>query len=142
MTPLEEKLKQLRDVRAAQEERKKAIAKQQEVLNANTAYQEMLAMKVDRDQRDDQITALEKEIRDLAVQAYIETGEKHPAPGVVVIMGKKPVFDPAAAEAWARTNAPAMFKFDPHAFIENGPNLGGPIVINEEPQARISKELP
>jgi hypothetical protein len=91
----------------------------------------------------------EAELRDLTLQAYHETGEKKPAPGVGIRITKSLSYDETAAKAWALKENPGFLVLDRPGFeayakvlLKMKRSIPGILLQEEErPQATISKEL-
>ncbi len=85
----------------------------------------------------------EEKLRAATLEAYQETGNKKPAPGVGVRIVKEMIFDEAEAIDWAvDASAKNCLKLNTSNFKKVAEGLGLPFAeIVECPQATIAKEL-
>lgn len=85
----------------------------------------------------------EETLRAATLEAYQETGNKKPAPGVGIRIVKEMIFDEAEAIDWAvDASAKNCLKLNTSNFKKVAEGLGLPFVeIAECPQATIAKEL-
>lgn len=85
----------------------------------------------------------EEKLRAATLEAYQETGNKKPAPGVGVRIVKEMIFDEAEAIDWAvGASAKNCLKLNTSNFKKVAEGLGLPFAeIVEYPQATIAKEL-
>ena len=141
MTNLSEQLQQVKDLRTKKEAALAAVATQQDVVNKGEAYQELLRLKVTRDQITEATEAAEKALREAAVARYAETKDKAILPGLTIKIFKKLVYDVKEAEEWARVKAPAVFKFSAAAFEKVAVTLSAPVTVVEDPRAEIASTL-
>ncbi|KKN74746.1 hypothetical protein LCGC14_0387880 [marine sediment metagenome] len=83
----------------------------------------------------------EEKLRELALQAYAETGEKAPAPGVGIRELTKLEYDAGVAFDWAKAHKMAL-KLDTTAFEKivkaDTPEF---VKVTTEPQATIATDL-
>ena len=86
----------------------------------------------------------EGKLRELTLQAFGETGNKAPAPGVGVREVTKLTYEPKSALDWARAHGIAL-KLDKKAFEKiaaaSPETRPGFVTITEEPQATIATDL-
>lgn len=138
MTPLEDQIQKVRELRAC--------------LEAKTQEHHELICEFNQ-QHKDQIEALcrarndcaeeEARLRDLTLEAYHDTGSKKPAPGVSIRMVKVCEFDPVEAKKWA-VSIGACLKLDEAAYkaaLTKGIFDCMPGTVNEIPQATIVRKL-
>jgi hypothetical protein len=93
----------------------------------------------------------EARLRELTLEAYEATGNKKPAEGVGVRIGKEFLYDAKAALTWAKKESPifVLEVLDEKAFsafaiqrVKAGHTIGDlKMELREVPQATISKEL-
>lgn len=94
------------------------------------------------------VTDAENRIRAAALDAFAETGDKHPHPAVGIQMTRLE-YDTAEAIQFCRRAAPNAIKLDKRAFeriARVGKDAGGPfdldfVTIHKEPQATIARDL-
>lgn len=89
----------------------------------------------------EECTKAEQTLRDLTLQAYQETGNKAPAPGVDVRIITKLIYDAGEALEWAKQHVLAL-KLDTPVFekIAKASKLDF-VEMREEPQATIATDL-
>ena len=83
----------------------------------------------------------EQALRDMTLQAFKETGNKAPAPGVGIRLITRLIYDASQAFGWAKQHGLAL-KLDTTTFEKiakvNKPDF---VAIAEEPQATIATDL-
>ena len=99
-------------------------------------YQELGQANID-------LKVAEEKLRAATLEAYQETGNKKPAPGVGVRIVKEMIFDEAEAIDWAvDASAKNCLKLNTSNFKKVAEGMGLPFAeIVECPQATIAKEL-
>jgi hypothetical protein len=97
---------------------------------------------------DDQIKTEEVFIRKFAVDTYVNTGNKKPAPGIQIKIVEKLTYDEAEGVKWAiENNAPGVLKIAKAKFNKamKGEAAKGAaplfVKMTKEPQAQISTDL-
>ncbi|HOW77955.1 MAG TPA: hypothetical protein PK406_00760 [Verrucomicrobiota bacterium] len=83
-------------------------------------------------------------VRQLAIDAFVGTGNKTPSPGVSIKLYKVAHYDPEAAKAWCRENAAGYLALDTKRFEKAAPvlkDIGAPVQIIEDPRAVIASDL-
>lgn len=83
----------------------------------------------------------ERQLRDLAVQLYEDSGDKHPGPGVAIRLMTRLSYDDRQALEWAKKNNLAL-ALNKRAFESIAETMELPFVkISKEPQATIAQDL-
>jgi hypothetical protein len=84
----------------------------------------------------------EAQLRDAALAAYQETGERRPVPGVEVKVYQKLSYDESDALGWAKLHGIAV-TLDKRAFekIAKAQQIPGIVEYSEEPKATIAQDL-
>ena len=138
MTPLEDQIQKVRELRALHVSMKMGIDKKRaawEKENEKLLTSEAACRKT--------LTEEEARLREFALTAYQETGDKKPAPGVGIRIVKVCEFDPTEAKKWA-VSIGACLALDETAYkaaLTKGIFDCMPGTVKEVPQATISKEL-
>lgn len=98
-----------------------------------------------RHEHEQAIAAKEGLIRDAAVCAFVDTGQKQPVAGVVIKHFTALVYAVDAATNWARANMPTLLALDKVRF-EKAARAGilspdAPVSIIDDPRAQIASDL-
>jgi hypothetical protein len=89
-----------------------------------------------------ELGAEEQRLRQLTIEAYEQTGDKKPAPGVSIRALTELVYDPTQAFAWAKERGLAL-QLDTKAFEAIAKVTALDFVAKREaPQATLARELP
>ena len=133
---LEEQIKRVAEARKYQTESKQAYDKvYQQFVNEN--IQVINAVTTAKEN----IEQVEKELREMTIETYNETGNKAPATGVGIREVTKYDYDPALALKWAKSHDMAL-KLDDTAFKKiikaDAPEF---VKVTTEPQATIATDL-
>jgi hypothetical protein len=131
------KLAAQRLIRATAQEMKTAMVKTFEETPSYQAVQGNIASATN------QISDLEKDLRELALADFKATGSKKPHPAMGIRVTAKVVYDPKEAEAWAKENLPTAFTFDTKFFevyVKNVANVPC-ATIEQVPTATIATDL-
>ena len=139
-TTLQEKLKELMGARDYVAEAQGAFKESIETWEAREGRQ----LKEAVDTAKKIASALDTEIRELALAEYRESGEKKPTPGVEIKMDKVVNYSPDLAMEWAQEHKLALIpesldKKKYQALVLSG---DAPGMITEEPVAQIAQNLP
>ncbi|MDY6993196.1 MAG: hypothetical protein SVR94_11410 [Pseudomonadota bacterium] len=115
-TNLNEMLHELALLNAAHQDALEDVEQAENALHALPEYQ-VLGEKSEQAQKiRDEIAATRKIINGLTVTAYQQTGEKKPAHGVGIRVGKSYIYDQEVAMSYCRSELPQALKLDKRTF--------------------------
>lgn len=143
---LQDKLKALAELNRALEESKAWEDVKQEKLKMLPEYHEIEKIQAEQAQIKEQIDQAQGEIKTMALQAYIETGDKKPADGVGIRVYKKLDYDILQAVEWCKVNLEQALNLNVRTFEKyaKGVEEVKPLEFvryYEEPGATISSDL-
>ncbi len=104
MTPLEDQIQKVREIRAALESKTQELHEQQVAFNQQHKDLIEAKCKVGSD-----CATEEAKLRELTMTAYAETGSKKPAEGVGIRISKSLQYDENSAKHWAIREGHIMF---------------------------------
>ena len=113
---LQEKLKELALANVELEHWNKKAEDKQFNLEQTVQFQELQIVKGRAEKVKEDIDALRDEINSLTLEAYQQTGDKKPAPGVGVRVYTNYVYDQNEAISYCRQELPAALKLDKRSF--------------------------
>lgn len=142
---LTEHLRELAEARHFLGFLKAAEADREQTLALTEPYQLWQSAVAARREHEQAILAKEGLIRDAAVSAFVNTGDKSPVPGVVIKHFTKLAYAVDAVTNWARTNMPTLLALDKVRF-EKAARAGilspdAPVSVIDDPRAQISSDL-
>ena len=118
------------------------VAMRQTALENTTAYECLAAAKEWQRRDREEIDRLTFQVREAALAAYAEDGNKKPCPGIQIKLYSVVEFDEAEALAWCRDYGGSLLRLDMKAFEKAAPALhGAPISITQEPRVTIARDL-
>lgn len=143
---VQEKLKELAQANERSSGLSADIKAAKEILEATSEYKTLEAFRVEASAVGQTITTLREEINQLTLEAYDQTGDKKPAPGVGIRVTKSLVYDETQAREYCVTNLVEALKLDKRIFEKyaNGVSEVKPlefVTIKETPSATIATDL-
>ena len=122
------------------------VDRRKEELKQCPAYVLLSAAEEEAQKTKSNIQELRSEVNALTLEAYEKTGEKKPAPGVGIKVGKKLVYREIDAFDYCQESLPAALKLDTGKFEKYAKAVYEVqpldfVTIEEVPQATIAKDL-
>ena len=106
--------------------------------------QQHAPMLADRELRKAATKEAEAIVRELAIAAYNDTGDKKPHPAATIRVMRRVDYEKDDALIWVKANAPTLLVLDKKGF-ESGVKAGlfanAPALVVDDPTAAISRDL-
>jgi hypothetical protein len=141
---LTDQLRELAEARRELASRQDREFRAHEIVAEDSNFQAWQAMIADRREQEQHVTSLEGDVRCAAVESYLDTGDKAPAPGITIKTFSRLEYDQVAATNWCRGIMPGLLTLDTKRFERMASQdmlPGAPVEIVKEPRATIATDL-
>jgi hypothetical protein len=143
---LQESLRALAQLRRKEAEAAAMVAQALAALDATPEASVLRMRQAMQREAADLRQSVERLVREMAVAHYQATGNKAPAPGLGIRVGKRLVYDAGEALAWCKEHAPNYVRLeerlDAVRFEAGAATLeGAPVEVQEVPSASLARDL-
>jgi vacuolar-type H+-ATPase subunit I/STV1 len=118
MNELQDKIRELAELRKTTEHKQELMETRFEAVKASPLYHEFAEEEAAVKELQEQMQALRSEINALTIAAYQQTGDKKPTFGVGIRVGKSYIYDQDVAKSYCLAELPEALRLDTRTFVK------------------------